>query len=176
MAEGGTAALSARALAAEAGMSLGAAYHLFRDLEALVVEVNARTFDRLAEALAAVPVTGEPEGDLVALADAYLAFVSANPRLWDAVFVLPIRGPDDNPNAPRVERMLRALDAALLPALPDDPDAARRSARILWGAVHGLVSLSVTGRMGTVGVADLRAGLRHLVACHLAGLRAGAGR
>ena len=176
MASDGLPALTARRLAAEAGVSVGAAYHLFRDLEALALAVNARTFERLGAGLGAVPRTGAPEADLIALADAYIAFVAANPHLWAAVFELPIRPGEENPNGARVETLLGALDEAFAPALPNDPAAARASARVLWGAVHGLVSLSATGRMGTVGIDDLGAAVRHLVRCHLAGLGAfGAG-
>ncbi len=174
MAEEGLSALTARRLASEAGVSLGAAYHLFRDLEGLIVEVNGRTFGRLKVALGAVSLTGEDvEADLLALADAYIDFVLSHPKLWASIFELPLKDGEPGPNAGRVDELLGALDAAFVPTLPDDPETAKASARVLWAAVHGLVSLSVTNRMGTVGIPDLRAATRHLIRCHLAGLRAG---
>src|SRR5579862_2913529 len=84
----GLEALRARDLATEVGCAIGAIYNVFPNLDALIIEVNARTlrsFERfLADAEKAPPRPGENAAiaELVQLALVYLAFAVANRPRW----------------------------------------------------------------------------------------------
>jgi hypothetical protein len=47
---------------------------------------------------------------------------------------------------------------------------ARRSARGLWAAVHGLLILSASSRLPAIRLENVRPTIDHLVTCHLFGL------
>ena len=164
----GVDALKARRLASEAGVALGTPVNLFGSLENVVAAVNARTFDRLADALDAVPRESDPAEDLVALGRAYASFVTQQPRLWGAVFEGHVGEFGTNPNDRRVGALLARLDERVTASLATDGTDGmgrdpRADARVLWGAVHGLVSLSVTGRARLLGLPELDEAVTALV-------------
>lgn len=162
----GVRALKARRLAQEAGVALGTPINLFGSIDTVLAAVNARTFDRLADALDAVPRAPDPQDDLVALGRAYAAFVTAQPTLWEAVFEGQVGELGTNPNDARVTALLARLDERVTASLGTTRKA---EARILWGAVHGLVSLSVTGRARLLGMPDLDEAVTSLVRRYLWG-------
>ncbi|MEL6532494.1 MAG: TetR/AcrR family transcriptional regulator, partial [Pseudomonadota bacterium] len=83
----GLGALKARGITSEAGVSLGALYTAFEDLDLLILGLNSRTIAELHQALAAAVSQIEgPSYQLEALALAYLDFAAANPRRWAALF------------------------------------------------------------------------------------------
>ena len=90
IAENGYRALTARELASEAGCAVGAIYNIFKDMDALVADVNSRTGARLeqavAEAFAQNAGASTPKRQLVLLGRIYLSFVVDNPLLWSAIF------------------------------------------------------------------------------------------
>ena len=61
----GVAALSVRRVAAEVGTTVRAVYSVFGSKAALLVALGARTFDWLASAMDALPLTDDPVADLV---------------------------------------------------------------------------------------------------------------
>ncbi|KIT17052.1 TetR/AcrR family transcriptional regulator [Jannaschia aquimarina] len=168
VADEGIATLKARRLADEAGVALGTPINLFGSIDNVMAAVNARTFDRLADALDAVPRAEDPQEDLTALARAYAGFVSDQPNLWSAVFEGPVGERGTNPNDERVAALLSRLDDRVTASLGQERKA---EARILWGAVHGLVSLSVTGRAQLLGLPDLDEAVTALVTRYLWGVR-----
>ena len=52
---------------------------------------------------------------------------------------------------PKVERLLRFIEAALEPLYPgDQAEERRKMARVLWSAVHGICSLANSNKLGVV--------------------------
>ncbi|GAB1363451.1 hypothetical protein MASR1M32_26870 [Rhodobacter sp.] len=174
IAEKGLAGLKARALSARAGCALGAIYTHFDDLDALVLQVNSRTLGRLAVALAPAARSDlPPETVTLALADAYAGFALANRRLWSALFE---RAPDRTalPDWHRQEHvaLMTAIAAPLMALRPDlPPEAVAIRSRTLFGAVHGVVQLSLQDRLLGLPEPLLRAELAALVAALVAGAR-----
>jgi len=150
IAEKGLKGLKARDVTAKAGCALGALYNSVQDLDQLVILVNSRTLGRLGETLrAAVPVEASPVEVMKSLAGAYVAFATAHPRLWSAVFFhrLPdgVEMPEwyKNEHAVLIAQLIEPL-SKLRPDL--GPDALRLRAQTLFAAVHGVVQLSFHGR------------------------------
>lgn len=146
MAAGGIKSLRARDLARQAGCALGAIYTVFGDLGDIVLAVNVRTFARLGTAIRAAEQPPEPAARLAAMAAAYHAFARDNRHLWRALFDLE-RPPGDRPPAwylDHMEALLAMIEDPLAALMPDADTTTRRNlARTLFGAVHGVVHLSL---------------------------------
>lgn len=175
----GSSALTARRLAGDIGVAVGTTYNLFANLDEIVVAVNARTLDRLADAIAGAPVGGRPiEEALMALAGRYLDFVRGNRNLWLLIFegAPPEKAKVQFPNQKRFEALFRLVEAVLEPLFGGDAAACARSARVLWAGLHGLSLLALGGRIEPLGVGQAEELVETLVRCHVAGLRAGRGQ
>ena len=154
---------------------MGAIYGVFADLDALVLEVNGRTLDAIAAALAGVPSRGGPAEYLVRLAEAYLAYAAANGPRWRAVF--GHRMPDGRAVPPgyaaRQAAAFSFVEAPLGELLPHLSRAKRTVlGRTLFSAVHGVVDLGLDEKVASLKPAELRAQMRLMVAAIAAGLSA----
>ena len=150
IAEHGLAGLRARDVTRDAGCALGGLYTAFRDLDELVLHVNAETLglleQDLVDELAGAP---DPARQLRILAHGYLRFALGHRNLWAALFEhrLP-----DGIEAPAwhldkhmflIQFIARPL-AALNPGMAEDD--LRIRALTLFSAVHGIISISLEGR------------------------------
>lgn len=155
--QGGAPALQARAIAREAGISVGSIYNLVGDLDQLHGMANMRLLDRLGEAGLATSRKLKEKGvtdtreRLLALARTYLAFVQAHPVGWTALLAFsPGRMAADAQGA--YETRLDTLFEIIASVLADDKTLmvdnarARLSARVLWSSVHGIVTNSAGRR------------------------------
>ena len=154
----GAGALRARDLAKAAECSVGQIYNVFPDMNALVMEVNGRTFRRIHARVGASVDKGQPPVDqLIALSRAYLAFAAEERSLWRALFDLETT----EDQAP--EWYLRALEelfahiavpvAALFPELGRE-DVGRMT-RALFSSIHGIVLLGLERRISAVPEAEI---------------------
>lgn len=172
--EKGPDGLTARAVAARIGYSVGTLYNLFTNIDELVLQLNQETLQRLgAEAEAALAAERDPFHRLLALGDTYLRFALSNKPRWITLF-------DDRPINSGVqvpewyedaaEGVLGIVERELTSLFPSDHDhCARMGARVLWAGVHGISSLAVTGRLDvgyTLSAEDM---IRMLIRNYLAG-------
>lgn len=142
--------LTARDVTQDAGCGLGTLYKCYRDLDELILRVNSRTLARLDRALAgAVRERELPVERLVQLALAYLTFALENTPAWSALF--KHRPPADwvVPDWHVAEHRALFLHiskplAEISPELDEASLAVR--ARSVFGAVHGIVALSIEGK------------------------------
>ena len=145
-------ALGMRRLAAAIGYAPNSIYNAVGDLDQVVLRVNARTLERLHGALAAALDPGRsPRDNALALADAYLVFVAADPRVWSLLFE-HLAAPDQAfPDwyAAALARPVGLVDAGLAPLIADR-DERRRAVAALWAALHGLASLSTSGKLAVL--------------------------
>jgi AcrR family transcriptional regulator len=145
----GAHALSVRRIAQAIGYSHGTLYLVFRNLDGLLLELNARTLDDLAAALeCAAGAQPDARARLDALAGAYLAFAREHSARWRLVFEHHL--PPDEPRldmlAQRVARAYRTLHETLA----DAGAAAHERAEIgaaLWSAIHGVCVLALAGKL-----------------------------
>jgi AcrR family transcriptional regulator len=169
----GLGGLSAREIAKRIGYSPGTLYNVFENLDDILLTIEARLLDRLAERLSQTDTTGTPQERLLRLTEAYYAFTQEQPKLWNLLVEHRLPAGQDVPPwyQAKLESLLAPLEEALAPLLdPKDSYAHKQSARALWASVHGMTALStvaklspVTGRAGAALVDDL-------VSTYLAGL------
>lgn len=163
----GLAGLQARRVAQECGCSVGTLYNTFNGLDDLIVHANTRTLDQLNEELRAIASDGvnmaTAEG-LMALALAYCRFAHEHQMLWRSVFE---HRPGDGWVAPdwyveKVMTLLRTLERGLVETVPDD-EWRQRGARVLFSAVHGLVTLALDQKLGEIKPAEIEEQVRFIV-------------
>lgn len=84
----GLAALSMRALAARAGVTTRAIYSVFASKDEVLARLAARGFDVLGRLVSQLPVTDDPEADLIAAGLAFRGFATRHRALFGLVFGL----------------------------------------------------------------------------------------
>ncbi len=141
----GSAALSLRAVAREAGVSAAAPYHHFKDRAALLYAVAHEGNVALNEAVRIAFDSAEPgQARIIAVGLAYVTFALANPALYELMFETT-RLYDNYPDALEAEgqlpRLLAATFGASLPARRTDLD--RHLAAIAgWAMFRGLAEVA----------------------------------
>ncbi len=161
--EGGTAALSLRAVARRAGVSPTAPYRHFADKEALLAAVAAHGFGLLAARLMKADGPADTaEAALVAQGVAYVQFACDDPALFRLMF-----GRNGSEAHAALHDAASRAYAVLAQRVAGMADATTRDDLTLaaWSLVHGLASLVVDGQLGGAASnpADLAARISRLM-------------
>src|SRR3954468_6740258 len=142
--ERGPGALRVRDLADAVGKSTMAVYTHFGSKQALLDQLYLYGFSRLEEQLKAVPSAASRQQELVAFALAYREFAVDNEALYGLMFE---RGtPDFVPSDASRQAGLTTfemLTSRVAGWQPDSTDPAA-DAHLIWGTMHGLVSIELT--------------------------------
>jgi AcrR family transcriptional regulator len=172
--EVGAGPFSLREVARNTGVSAAAVYRHFEDKEALLEAVYAEGFRVFASYLFAALSEREPLARLRASGRQYLAFGLERQRDYRAIFMRDaspaMQGSRRGAAAPAdandcvpgptfqflVDRVRDCVDAGVF--APVDPEAA---AVTIWGHVHGLVALRLSGQLAAVGDDDAFRDLFH---------------
>ena len=168
----GLRSLKVRDVAEAAGCSIGSVYNEFGDFDGLILTLNRETVQALTARLEAVPAD-DPVRQLHGLAEAYLAFAAEHANLLRSLFEHRMEG--DRPFPEDILLMVMQAFALMHPPLvrllpnSDEREIALLS-RILFSAVHGIISLGLEERMVAVPPENLREQLAQFVDTHLAGL------
>jgi AcrR family transcriptional regulator len=172
--EEGPERLTTRAVAGRIGYTVGSLYFVFHNRDDLILQLNERTLDELRTRIdEALEGRATPRALLLAMGRAYLAFASAHPARWRLIFEHRqsegIKLPESL--ASKIEGFfLRVAEyiAALTPGLT--ADEVRRAAQSLWGGVHGITVLALTGKLAVGGDASAEVLTEELIGRYLDGL------
>lgn len=142
IAHDGAASLSLRALAAAAGTSTTAVYSLFGGKAELLTSVLDDGFAAFASSQQEAAAAG-----LESLGRAYRAWALEHPVLYSLMFGGSLTGqvpchPSPGAAEPSVAPLVAAVAAAMPEAAEDEVAA---MVGVVWGQVHGLVSLELAG-------------------------------
>jgi AcrR family transcriptional regulator len=168
----GLRSLKVRDVADAAECSIGSVYNEFGDFDGLILTVNRETVEALTARLVAVRAD-DPVGQLEGLAATYLEFFSIHANLLRSLF--EHRMEDDRPFPEDILQMVmqafELMHEPLVRLLPQrDPRDIALLARMMFSAVHGIISLGLEERMVAVPPDALREQLKQFVDTHLAGL------
>lgn len=171
----GMAGLSTRKVAAAIGYTVGTLYLVFKNIDDLILHVNARTLDSLHGALTeAVGGTDSTEAAMKKLAHAYIKFATEQNARWSLLF--EHRLPKDQDLPPWFEEKVLALFALVerqLSAKDAEPtEESLVAARAIWSAVHGLCVLSLSEKLAVGGEVSIDVVADSLVENYLRGLMA----
>src|SRR5215475_5315052 len=150
--------LKVRDVAEAADCSIGSVYNEFGDFDGLILTVNRETVQALTARLTAVPAD-DPIRQLHGLATTYLEFFSEHANLLRSLY--EHRMEEDRPFPEDI--LLMAMKAfalmhrPLVRLLPDrDGEDVAMLARLMFSAVHGIISLGLEERMVAVPPDKLR--------------------
>ena len=111
----GIAALTARGLANQLGVSVGTVYNVHGSMDELIEKVNSRTLDRLEDEISAIDLqNGTVEDVLLSFARRYTAYVQGNLNLWAVLFEGQLSDAV-SVNQGRIDRLFGILEKALEP-------------------------------------------------------------
>lgn len=153
----GTKGLTARALAAAIGYAPGTIYNVYKDMDALLTELNYETLGRLYDFCRDRAMDAPANGRRVqALAHAYIDFAHENPHAWECLFAAPPK----SGKASRVPKnyqqrladLFALIESVLQECLGVPADEAAATARLLWACLHGIATLTLDGRLKRVGI------------------------
>jgi AcrR family transcriptional regulator len=142
--EGGTAALSLRAVARRAGVAPSAPYRHYADRDALVSAVAAVGYRQLADYLTAAHAEPSSVDDLAAVAVAYVRFAIERPALFRVMFSEPCDR--DSSNRVAATDVISAYLGSIVRRCFPGADVAALSTA-LWAVVHGLAFLHLDGKL-----------------------------
>ena len=172
---GGLAALKTRELAREIGCANGAVYNLVADMDELILRVGSRTLARLDAALnnAESDAPASPAETLVCIAVAYCDFAAENTGLWRALFEHRMAPGKPVPEWAIDEQMalFRHIYRPLATLFPKRTAIELGvTARSLFSAVHGMVTLGLEQKLIAVPLDALRAEIALIVRAMVRGL------
>jgi AcrR family transcriptional regulator len=168
----GLRSLKVRDVAEASDCSIGSVYNEFGDFDGLILTVNRDTVQALTGRLAAVPADN-PIRQLHGLAATYLDFATEHANLLRSLF--EHRMEEDRPFPEDILIMVMQAFALMhepLVRLLPNRDAAEVAllSRMMFSAVHGIISLGLEERMVAVPPEKLRQQVAQFVDTHLAGL------
>jgi AcrR family transcriptional regulator len=171
----GLAGLKTRDLAQEIGCANGAVYNLVEDVDELILRVGSRTLGRLDAALTAAESErpASPNEILVRIAVAYCDFAAENLELWRALFEHRMQRGKPIPEWAVDEQMnlFRHIHRPLAALFPKRSGAELGvTARSLFSAVHGMVSLGLEQKLIAVPITVLRHEIATIVKAMIKGL------
>jgi AcrR family transcriptional regulator len=151
-AEKGPQAVTIRQLAEKIGVSPMTPYRYFKDKDAILAAVQARAFERHAEALETAwrDAPGDAEAKARATGEAYVRFAFEHPQAYKLMFDVspPTEGlyPDLERAAERSRRTMTLYLEPLVDAgqLRGDPTLV---GHMFWAAIHGVIMLHFAGRL-----------------------------
>jgi len=145
----GIGAISARAVAKEAGVSVGKIYAYYTNLTELMQSLWQGHVQRLAGELQEIAdKTSDPVSRIRNILEAYVAFAHANPDLYKGALMY-VR-PDAHPKPEQQQAEALPIMALLMDAISEGQQAGAirdgspvRMAQLLWAGVHGALALPV---------------------------------
>ena len=168
----GLRSLKVRDIAEAADCSIGSVYNEFGDFDGVILTVNRETVQALTARLIAVP-KDDPVGQLQGFAATYVDFASEHTNLLRSLFEHRMEEDRPFPDDILITVMdaFRLMHEPLVRLMPDrDPNEVALLSRMMFSAVHGIISLGLEERMLAVPPERLRQQLAQFVDTHLRGL------
>jgi AcrR family transcriptional regulator len=165
--------LTARKIAQAIGYTPGTLYVVFRNLDEIVLCLNAATLDSLHQTLQdAVRAAGTPRAALLACAARYIHTAFERKGRWTMIFEhrLPKGEPLPDWFRAKVDRAFGLVEQELAELAPRRAAAeCALAARTLWSGLHGIGLLALQGNLAVTGSPAPEAMAESLVSNFLAG-------
>ena len=147
----GPGSLSTRKVAKAIGYTVGTLYLVFKNIDELILQVNAATLDDLQSGIVAVSQDQlDPVSTLKAMAVAYLHYAQDNFARWSLLFTwrLPEGEPVPEWFDAKVVGVFDKVKEPLQKIRPDaDEQAYLQATREIWSGVHGACDLGLNGKL-----------------------------
>ncbi|CAN0378792.1 unnamed protein product, partial [Phaeothamnion confervicola] len=144
---------SAREIARAIGYAPGTLYNMFRNLDEILLHVEARIFKELDARIEREVTSKKGREAIRQFTEAYVGYACENPRLWSLVIR---HHPENTTVVPDwylelAHAPLSRLEKSLERAYPSaDADVVAHKAHLIWAALHGLVQVAMTKKFGAL--------------------------
>ena len=174
--EQGFQGLSARKVARAIGYTVGSLYLVFKNLDDLILQLNARNLEAMYQVVADAGASiVDPKKRLLAFGNAYLQFAVAHSHAWRMIFEHRVSDDEAVPEwyEQRITRLFQLVEEPIREIMLTNDTAVTQAAKALWSGVHGVCILYMTGKLDVVRVGSVHSLLEHLIRTYLVGLEAG---
>jgi AcrR family transcriptional regulator len=153
-------ALSMRKLSEKVGASTIVLYTYFKDKQDILNELYLEGFVRLQRDIEAVAAGDDPMEYVMELGRAYRRSAVANATYYQIMFSQCVQGFTPAPESLEKSKncfavlrngVQRCADAGLIV-----PGSATHTAQVLWGTLHGIISLELFGYLGSAAMGEER--------------------
>ncbi|WP_457665478.1 TetR/AcrR family transcriptional regulator [Thiolapillus sp.] len=169
----GAKGLSARKVAAAIGYTVGTLYLVFDNLDDLILQLNARTLDRLHDRMLEDQARhNDPLERLLQLGHTYISFADEEPHRWELVFEHRLPEGQQPPDwfREKVARMFALVEADLQPLASNRSSREiKQAAAALWSGVHGICILAISKQLDVAGVESVQELTQSLMSNYLKG-------
>lgn len=149
----GYSALTVRRIAMQIGYTVGSIYMVFANMADLVIHIKANTVDDLTEQLQQIPDCA-PDRHIKELAKTYLKFAEQNFNRWSMIFVRDDNDPEWYQQ--KIDLIFSRVETQFAQLKPScSKQQSQQAARSLWSGVHGICTLSLTGKQNAAGINDV---------------------
>jgi AcrR family transcriptional regulator len=143
--------LSTRKVAAAIGYTVGTLYLVFKNLDELILHVNAAALDELRAVMEAALIKDkDPQAQLQAMAHAYLCFAREHFARWSLLFSHRLPEEVELPSWFHDKvRILFALVAKPLQQINPNLNELeyQQATHLLWSSVHGVCELGLNDKL-----------------------------
>ncbi|MBQ0753914.1 MAG: TetR/AcrR family transcriptional regulator [Gammaproteobacteria bacterium] len=146
--------VSARKVAQEIGYAPGMLYHLFENIDDLILQANTRTVSALTDDLVRATKRQSADKAVLTMALRYLQLAQKNGRRWQLLFEHTMRNGVAVPSwyQAQTAKLFGLVEQQLVRMCPQKKSVEiQLAARAVWSAVHGVCLLSVTGKLNVGG-------------------------
>ena len=151
--------LKVRKIAMEIGYTVGSIYMVFDNMADLIMHVKGRTLDDIANQLSQVANGDTAEKNIEQLAKTYLVYAEQNFNRWSMIFEHRLAENEVVPEwyQQKVDHVFSVVESQFKKLSTTHTDEQRQqAARALWSGVHGICTLSLTGKLDVVGVKNVK--------------------
>jgi AcrR family transcriptional regulator len=145
----GISGLTARNVARQAGCAVGTIYNVFRNMDELILKINASTLLKMQGELSQNLEKIQKNQSLGReIAKSYIGFANRNGAFWNLLF--EFNYPNELPKWYQdiVDSNFSLIENAISNLLSNNSKLVKQASRIIWASFHGIVSLYLSGKLG----------------------------
>lgn len=168
--------LKVRKIALEIGYTVGSVYMVFDNMADLIMHIKGRTLDDIDKQLNAVVSTDNSEQTIVLLAKTYLLFARQNFNRWRMIFEHQLAANEEVPDwyQKKISKIFALVEQHFKQlGTTHSEQQSEQAAWALWSGVHGICTVSLTGKLDMLDVNSIENTVVLLVENFIAGWKRG---
>lgn len=165
--------LSTRKIVAKIGYTVGTLYHFFKNLDDIIMHVNAVTLDMLYEYLQKRVGSASKQDMLKTLGHGYLDFSNKHFAEWQLLFEYSMPVDIEYPDwyQEKISRLFGFVEHTLASQMNLPVNISERASRVLWSGIHGICLLYHTGKLHKTKSENAEILVDDFIVYYLAGLK-----
>lgn len=141
--------LTARKLAQKIGYTPGTIYSFFKNLDDLILNINANTLDEIYDQIkCALNKSSNPEKQIGSVAEIYQNYCNDKYNKWELLFEYRYNKKEAMPQWYQ-EKVLRIFELIQKPIeqLSNSKKNAENTTRVFWASLHGIMILAAKSKL-----------------------------